>query len=119
MKVLHRGKAIDSYIGAKTVMNKGLVYPTYVLLKESLRATLAYIQEDLSDKVYSEKTKLKALISTTPVVLTQDTHLEVFDIILELEESGLEAIMRIDIQELEKVRKALKQIIGMYLGERL
>lgn len=119
MKSLHRGKAIEVYLGAKVVMKKGYVYPAYVLLKESLRATLAYIQEDLADKEYSEKTKLRTLLETTPVILTPDVKLEVFNIMLELEDIGLDAIMSVDIEELEKVRKALKQIIGIYLGERL
>lgn len=88
-------------------------------LKESLRATLAYIQEDLTDKEYSEKTKLKSLIMSTPELLTPETHLETFDIILEMEEQGLETIMSTEIKVLEDVRKSLKKIISVYLGERL
>ena len=98
MKSLHRGKAIESFTGAKVVMSKGLIYPAYILLKESLRATLAYIQEDLTNKEYSEKTKLRSLIATTPEVLTPETNLATFDIILEMEEQGLDAIMSTDIK---------------------
>lgn len=119
MKSLHRGKAIDGYKGARLVMKSGLVYPAYVLLKESLRATLSYIQEDIQGKEISNKTKLKTLINDSPVVLAPNVNLEVFDIMLELEGNGLDAIMSVDIGELEKVRKALKQIISMYLGENL
>ena len=118
-KILHKEKAIDSYNGAKLVSQEGLVYPTYMLLKESVRATLAYIQEDISDKQYSDKTKLKTLISSTPALLLPNVDINVFNILIDLETSGLEAIMGADISELEKVRKALKQIIGVYLHTRL
>ena len=75
MKSLHRTKALESYRGARITLKEGLVYPSYMLLKEATRSTLAYINEDLYDKEYSEKTKMRTLLSETPTVLVQSVDM--------------------------------------------
>lgn len=119
MKSLHRGKAIEAYKGARVMEEMGLTYPTYVLLKESLRATLAYIGEDLHNMDYSEKTRLRTLITDTPVKLTDDYDMRDFEILLEMEVKGLQSIMETEVEVLKPTRKALKKVIAMYMNERL
>lgn len=119
MKVLHRGKAIEAYKGARVMEEMGFTYPTYVLLKESLRATLAYIGEDSFGMDYSEKTKLRTLLESTPIQSIQGFDIKEFDIILEIEKEGLESIMGTEIEVLKPARKVLKKLIAMYIGVRL
>lgn len=119
MKVYHRGKAIEAYKGARVMEEMGLIYPSYILLKESLRATLAYIGEDFYGMNYSEKTKLKTLLSNTPLNNIDGFDISVFNILLDLEGKGLKSMMSTEVEVLKPARKALKILISMYLGERL
>lgn len=115
MKSLHRSKAIEAYEGARLVLKKGLVYPGYVLLKEATRSVLAYINEDVQGKEYSEKTKMRTLLEEVPAELEKLTDLSVFDIFVEMDTAGLGAILTLDIVELEKIRKVLKKTMGIYM----
>lgn len=117
MKIEHRAKALEAYNGARVVLKEGLVYPSYVLLKEASRAMLAYIAEDKMDKDFSEKTKLKNLMELMTEDLVPINHMEKLQVILDAEQSGLSTILQIDIEELKEVKSSLKQIIGMYLSE--
>lgn len=117
MKSLHRIKALETYNGARIMLKQGLVYPSYMLLKEATRSTLAYINEDIQDKNYSEKTKLRTLIDESPAQLSQDIDLSVFDVFVDMDREGLAAILALDIETLKRVKSVLKRLIGMYLNE--
>jgi hypothetical protein len=119
MKHLHRSKAIENYEGARLAIKEGLSYPSYILLKESLRATLAYINEDLFNKEYSTKTNLKLLLSQTPLELARNVDTSVFEEILRLEKSGLQTILTTSREDFGKIKKSLKKVIGLYLNENL
>lgn len=114
---LHRSKAIASYSAARLLLHEeGMAYPAYVMLKESLRATLAYICETAYDKVYEEKSRLKNLLSTVPAGYLEDNQLDVFMKLLELENEGLSAIMSVDYEELRCIKRNLKRLIGVTFG---
>ena len=115
MKSLHRIKALESYRGARILLKEGLVYPSYVMLKEATRSTLAYINEDVQDKEYSEKTKMRTLLNDMPVDLMQNIDMSIFDIFVDMDTEGLGAILAIDIEKLKQIRKILKKIMGTYL----
>ena len=115
MKSLHRTKALESYRGARITLKEGLVYPSYMLLKEATRSTLAYINEDLYDKEYSEKTKMRTLLNETPAVLVQSVDMSVFEIFVDMDTKGLDGILALDIEKLNSIRKDLKTIMGLYL----
>ncbi len=119
MKNLHRGKAIEAYNGARVVLKEGNVYSSYMLLKEATRSTLAYINEDIQDKKYSDKTKLATLIADMPKTVVEKLDVSVFDIFVKMDKEGLGAIMSLEIEELMKVKKVLKKLMGTYLAVRL
>ncbi len=115
MKYLHRMKALESYRAARILLKEDLVYPSYVMLKEATRSTLAYINEDLQGKDYSEKTKMRTLLEDAPAVLIQNVDMDIFNIFIEMDKKGLDGIMAIEIDELKKIRRTLKKIMGVYL----
>ena len=115
MKSLHRMKALESYRAARILLKEDLVYPSYVMLKEATRSTLAYINEDLQGKDYSEKTKMRTLLEDAPTVLIQNVDMDIFNIFIEMDKKGLDGIMAIEIDELKKIRRTLKKIMGVYL----
>ena len=115
MKYLHRMKALESYRAARILLKEDLVYPSYVMLKEATRSTLAYINEDLQGKDYSEKTKMRTLLEDAPTVLIQNVDMDIFNIFIEMDKKGLDGIMAIEIDELKKIRRTLKKIMGVYL----
>ena len=85
------------------------------MLKEATRSTLAYINEDLQGKDYSEKTKMRTLLEDAPAVLIQNVDMDIFNIFIEMDKKGLDGIMAIEIDELKKIRRTLKKIMGVYL----
>lgn len=115
MKYLHRMKALESYRAARILLKEDLVYPSYVMLKEATRSTLAYINEDVQGKDYSEKTKMRTLLEDAPAVLIQNVDMNIFNIFIEMDKKGLDGIMAIEIDELKKIRRTLKKIMGVYL----
>lgn len=115
MKYLHRMKALESYRAARILLKEDLVYPSYVMLKEATRSTLAYINEDVQGKDYSEKTKMRTLLEDAPAVLIQNVDMDIFNIFIEMDKKGLDGIMAIEIDELKKIRRTLKKIMGVYL----
>ena len=115
MKSLHRIKALETYRGARIVLKEGLVYPSYMLLKEATRSTLAYINEDIQGKEYSEKTKMKTLLNDIPAQLMRDVDMDMFNIFVDMDSAGLSAIIALDIEDLKKIRRTLKKIMGTYL----
>lgn len=117
MKSLHRAKALEAYAGARIVLKEGLVYPGYMLLKEATRSTLAYINEDLQEKEYSEKTKMRTLLNDVPQQLIENVNMDIFNIFVDMDSAGLDAILSLDIEVLRDIKKVLKKIIGMYLEE--
>lgn len=119
MKSLHKIKAVDAYNGAKEVLDKEIVYPSYILLKESLRGTLAYMVEDSMDTDISDKTKLSKLLNLMSDNLISNEDVEKLDVLLEAERNGLGAIISMDICRLKEVRTVIKKMISTNLGERL
>jgi hypothetical protein len=108
-------KALESYRAARILLKEDLVYPSYVMLKEATRSTLAYINEDLQGKDYSEKTKMRTLLEDAPAVLIQNVDMDIFNIFIEMDKKGLDGIMAIEIDDLKKIRRTLKKIMGVYL----
>lgn len=119
MKSLHRCKAIETYKAARVVLNEGYIYSSYILLKEATRSTLAYINEDIQGKEYSEKTKMRTLLDEVPPKLMQDFDLDVFNLFVDMEKDGLSAILALDIKKLKEIKRVLKRIISIYLDENL
>ena len=115
MKSLHRIKALESYRGARLLLKENLIYPSYVMLKEATRSTLAYINEDIQGKEYSEKTKMKTLLDDMPAQLLQNIDMSIFKIFVDMDSAGLNAILTLDIEKLKDIRKTLKKIMGIYL----
>lgn len=115
MKSLHRVKAIEAYQGARLLLKENLVYPSYVMLKEATRSTLAYINEDIQGKEYSEKTKMRTLLDDAPAVLIQNVDMDIFNIFVDMDKEGLGAILAINIEDLRKIRRTIKKIMGTYL----
>lgn len=118
-KVLHKEKAVQTYESGKHALRNDLPYAAYSMLKESVRATLAYINEDLQGRTYSSKTNLKTLFNEVPAELLENNTTDDFNIFIELEDGGLSDILDSDLEKLEVARVTLKKIIGVYLGERL
>ena len=87
------------------------------MLKESVRATLAYINEDLQGRTYSSKTNLKTLFNEVPAQLLESNTTDDFKIFLDLEKEGLPDILEASEEDLRKAQVTLKKIIGVYLGE--
>lgn len=115
MKTLHRIKAIEAYNGGRLVLKEGLVYPSYVLLKEATRSTLAYINEDIQDKEYSEKTKMRTLLNDLPTKVVEDFNIDTFEIFVEMDSEGLESILSIEVETLKDIKRVLKKLMGLYL----
>lgn len=117
MKVVHRAKALECYNGAREVLKMGYVYPSYVLLKESARAVLAYIAEDNMGKDFSDKTKLHNLVELIPDTLVSVEDMDVLRGLIEVERSTLKDIMDYDLAYFREVKSVLKKLIGEYLHE--
>ena len=114
---LHRSKAIASYQAARLLLHsEGLALPAYMLLKESLRATLAYICEDSYDKVYEEKSRLKNLLDSVPSGILEEGQEDVFRKLLELQDAGLSTIMVADYTDLKDIKRNLKRLIANTFG---
>lgn len=119
MKVEHRAKAIESYKGARELLKLGHTYSSYVLLKESTRATLAYIAEDMTGRDFSEKKKLRNLMDMMPIDILTPEYEEKLHILLELESSDLTGLLNADMDKLRDIKSVLKQLIGQYLGQHI
>lgn len=113
MKNLHRSKALEAYEAARVLLNEKLVYPSYVMLKEATRSTLAYINEDANDKEYSEKTKLRTLLEDTPSTLLPNIDISIFNLFIEMEKDGLSSILSLPIDKLLEIKKVLKKTMGV------
>ena len=116
MKNLHRSKALESYAAARLMLKEGLVYPSYVMLKEATRSTLAYINEDANDKEYSEKTKMRTLLDDTPAQLVPNVDMSVFELFVDMEKEGLSAILSLPMEKLLEIKKAIKKTMGLCLS---
>ena len=115
LSVLHRIKAIESFEALELMIDAGLTYPAYMMLKEGLRSVLAYINESRYDKEYSTKTKLKTVIAESKEDIASGVSLKDFDMLLELEEAGLNRIIATEATDLNDMRFALKKIIKTYI----
>lgn len=118
-KILHKEKAVQTYRSGKHALENDLPYAAYSMLKESVRATLAYINEDLQGRTYSDKTNLKTLFHEVPAQLLESNTTDDFKIFLDLEKGGLTEILNANREDLKRAQVTLKKIIGVYLGERL
>lgn len=115
MKSLHRTKAIAAYEGAREVLKKEMAYPTYVLLKEAVRGTLAYIVEDTENYDISEKTKLHKLIYLVRETIVSESDKEKLRLLVEAEREGLGAITSMEIEKLAEIKVITKKLIGTHL----
>lgn len=119
MKSLHRTKALAAYEGAREVLKEEMVYPGYILLKESVRGTLAYIIEDTENFDISEKTKLHKLIYLVRETLVSEEEKEKLSVLVNAEREGLGAIVAMDLDKLLEVKTILKKLIGTHLAGRV
>ena len=113
MKNLHRSKALESYAAARLMLKEGLVYPSYVMLKEATRSMLAYINEDANDKEYSEKTKMRTLLDDTPAQLLPNVDMSIFELFVDMEKEGLDAILSLPMEKLLEIKKVIKKTMGV------
>ena len=116
MKNLHRSKALESYAAARLMLKEGLVYPSYVMLKEATRSMLAYINEDANDKEYSEKTKMRTLLDDTPAQLLPNVDMSIFELFVDMEKEGLSSILSLPMEKLLEIKKVLKKTMGVCLS---
>jgi len=116
MKNLHRSKALESYAAARLMLKEGLVYPSYVMLKEATRSMLAYINEDANDKEYSEKTKMRTLLDDTPAQLVPNVDMSIFELFVDMEKEGLSSILSLPMEKLLEIKKVLKKTMGVCLS---
>ena len=116
MKYLHRMKALESYRAARILLKEDLVYPSYVMLKEATRSTLAYINEDLQGKDYSEKTKMRTLLDDTPAQLLPNVDMSIFELFVDMEKEGLDAILSLPMEKLLELKKVIKKTMGVCLS---
>lgn len=116
MKNLHRSKALESYAAARLMLKEGLVYPSYVMLKEATRSMLAYINEDANDKEYSEKTKMRTLLDDTPAQLLPNVDMSIFELFVDMEKEGLDAILSLPMEKLLEIKKVIKKTMGVCLS---
>ena len=119
MKNLHRSKALESYAAARLMLKEGLVYPSYVMLKEATRSMLAYINEDANDKEYSEKTKMRTLLDDTPAQLVPNVDMSIFELFVDMEKEGLSSILSLPMEKLLEIKKVLKKTMGVCLSANL
>ena len=115
MKVLHRAKALAAYDGANLALKQGLTYPSYMLLKESVRGTLSYIIEDSEEREIADKTKLCKLIDWVDDNLVSSKDKQKLMELVEAESGGLEKITSMDIEELKEIKTVTKKLIGTNL----
>ena len=116
-KVLHKEKAVQTYNAGKYALRNDLPYAAYSMLKESVRATLAYINEELQGRSYSSKTDLATLFSEVPRELLENNTTDDFKIFTDLEDAGLFEILNADFEDLDRARVTLKKVISVYLRE--
>lgn len=117
MQSIRRTTAIVTYDAARLLLKEGNTYGGFLMLKEAVRASLAYILEDITQQEYSDRTRLSTLFERLPENLTEGVTLDDFRKVKEIEKKGIEGILNMGIEEMESIRKALKQINGVYLGE--
>ena len=117
MKLLHRSKALAAYEGARLAIKNNMSYPAYMMLKEAARGVLSYMVEDAFDKDISEKTKLQRLLEFLDVDAIKPETVEAINILIEAEDGGLTSILSLDKDDLNKVKREIKQLIIKYLKE--
>ena len=98
------------------MLKEGLVYPSYVMLKEATRSMLAYINEDANDKEYSEKTKMRTLLDDTPAQLLPNVDMSIFELFVDMEKEGLSSILSLPMEKLLEIKKVLKKTMGVCLS---
>lgn len=117
MKSLHRTKALAAYDGARLAVKNDLAYPSYMMLKEAARGVLSYIAEDELEQDISEKTKLTRLLELIDTEGLNPDDLAGVNKLIELEQGGLVEILSVPMDELRKVKKAVKHFIVLAFGE--
>lgn len=117
LKAIHKSKAIDCYKVGKMALDKGMIYPAYLMLKESTRATLTYINEDIQNKTYSTKTTFSTLLNELPSELLKDEYTDIFKVFEVYDKKGIESIMCMNEDILYDVETLTKKLISVYLRE--
>lgn len=118
MKSLHRVKAIESYNGARLMLKQNMPYPAYVLIKESARAVLCYIAEDIRDTDIAEKIKLSKALDIVDHLIEKEDK-EELEKLIKLEKQNLGVLLGMKVEDLVGIKKVVKKLIGVYLDERL
>ena len=114
MKSLHRTKALTAYEAARMALKNDMAYPAYMMLKEAARGTLAYIVEDSQNREISEKTKLQKLLDWANEVDLPPNGYENLSYLIQAE---LSEILTLPLDELNKVKKTIKLMIGEHLRQ--
>lgn len=117
MKSLHRTKALAAYEGARLVLKNNMAYPAYMLLKEAARGVLSYMAEDTFDKDISDKTKLARLLEFLDTETIKKEDIDNIQKLIDAENSGLQSILAINLDELYSIKKTIKGLIGNYMKE--
>lgn len=117
MKSLHRTKALTAYEAARMALKNDMAYPAYMMLKEAARGTLAYIVEDSQNREISEKTKLQKLLDWANEVDLHPNGYENISYLIQAESKGLSEILTLPLDELNKVKKTIKLMIGEHLRQ--
>lgn len=117
MKSLHRTKALAAYDGARLTLNNNMAYPTYMLLKESARGILSYIAEEKFGYTISDKTKLSRLIEFLDEETINIIDLKNIQKLIDVESNGLQAIISINTDDLEDIKRTLKGLIIYWFRE--
>lgn len=117
MKSLHRTKALSAYEAARLALKNDMSYPAYMLLKEAARGTLAYIVEDSQNREISEKTKLQKLLDWVDESALPTMGYENITYLINAESKGLSDILTLPLDDLKKVKKTIKKMIGEHLKQ--
>ena len=69
-----------------------------------------------NDKEYSEKTKMRTLLDDTPAQLVPNVDMSVFELFVDMEKEGLNAILSLPMEKLLEIKKAIKKTMGLCLS---
>lgn len=116
-KVMYRVKFENAYAAAHELIASGKAYGAYLCLKEAARAICCYIILDTTNHQFGQKVKLHKVIDMTCDILGHNVEdLQELMYLTELEQGGITAQVNADIERLDRIRKAIKRISGLYMS---
>lgn len=117
LKIMYRVKFESAYAAARELIKQGMAYGAYLCLKEAARAICCYVISDVTDQQFGQKIKLhKVLDMTQDIVGREVEDIQELSYLLELEQGGVPAQANADCERLNRVRKAIKRISGLYMS---